>query len=150
MLNFVGAKKKLRYARSRRGASAVEFALVGAVFFIGLLGAIEVGRYFAVTQGLRNFIGDSLRFGIVNMTDGQRLCGANLVTAVDRGGVVGGLISQSPNTCVTRRRIVNPNNEFDVLFEVEVVTDVVFNFTISSFGFTQQRFSNTSVLGFRL
>lgn len=51
--------------RCRRGASALEFALVGAILFLTMLAAIEVGRYFMTLEGLRNLKADAMRHGII-------------------------------------------------------------------------------------
>lgn len=56
------ASSRLQRLRAdRRGVAALEFGLIGAVFFTLMLGGIEVGRYFATQQALHNLMGEALR-----------------------------------------------------------------------------------------
>lgn len=53
----------------RRGASAVEFALVAPVFFTVVLGIIEFGRAMMVCEVLTNAAGIGARTGAISGTD---------------------------------------------------------------------------------
>lgn len=144
MSSFVSASRAA--LASRRGASALEFALVGGLLFIMILAAIEVGRYYMTVQGLRNFIADSSRFGMVNMTPGQTLCRGQLVTAMGRGGVVGGLASTTPGVCVSRTEA--PVGGGGLAVTVTVTTDVTIRMALNVFGFGEQRFQDTATVRF--
>lgn len=82
----------------RRGASTLEFALVGAMFFITVLVALEVSRFFMTLQSMRNVVADAERWAMVNMSPGT-LCGEQLFSAMGRRGLLG----TNPNLCVTRQ-----------------------------------------------
>lgn len=133
--------------RSRRGTAAVEFALVGAIFFITMLAAIEVGRYFMTLQGLRNYASDAMRWGIVNMTPGQTLCRQDLLAAMGRGGTVGGLVSTTPGVCVTRSDAVTPGS---TTVTISVTTSVSYRFLINVFGIGTQTIRDDATLTFQL
>nr|WP_272872821.1 TadE/TadG family type IV pilus assembly protein [Neoroseomonas alkaliterrae] len=132
--------------RSRRGVAAVEFAVVGGLFMVMLLAAVEVGRYYMTVQGLRNFIADAGRHGMVTMQSGQTLCREQLVSAIGRGGVVGGLVSGSPGVCVSR--VEAPVGGGGTAVTVTVTTDVTLNLVMNVFGVGPQRFQDTTTVRF--
>jgi Flp pilus assembly protein TadG len=144
MSSFVSASRAA--LANRRGVSAVEFALVGGLLFIMILAAIELGRYYMTVQGLRNFIADSSRYGMVNMTAGQTLCRGQLLTAMGRGGAVGGLASTTPGVCVSRTEGAVGGGGTAVT--VTVTTDVTIQMAINVFGFGTQRFQDTATFRF--
>jgi Flp pilus assembly protein TadG len=132
--------------RSRRGVAAAEFAIVGGLFMVMLLAAVEVGRYYMTVQGLRNFIADAGRHGMVTMQSGQTLCREQLVAAIGRGGVVGGLVSGSPGVCVSR--VEAPVGGGGTAVTVTVTTDVTLNLVMNVFGVGPQRFQDTTTVRF--
>lgn len=133
--------------RARRGIVGVEFALVAGLLFVMLLAAIDLGRYYMTLQGLRNFMADATRYGMVNMTAGQRLCGAALLGAMGRGGAVGGMISAEPGVCVERSEQTASNI---TTITVAVSADVTFNFVILVFGVGTQHLRDSATTSFRL
>jgi|GEM_PF-3310032 len=132
--------------RSRRGVAAAEFAVVGGLFMVMLLATVEVGRYYMTVQGLRNFIADAGRHGMVIMQNGQTLCREQLVSAIGRGGVVGGLVSGNPGVCVSRAEASVGGGGTAVT--VTVTTDVTLNLLVNVFGVGPQRFQDTTSLRF--
>jgi Flp pilus assembly protein TadG len=50
-----------RWRADRRGVAALEFGIIGAVFFTLMLGVVEISRYFATQQALHNLMGEALR-----------------------------------------------------------------------------------------
>jgi len=54
-----------RNKRRRRGASAVEFAIVAPIFFLLLFGMIEFGRMLMVQQLLTNATREGARFAVL-------------------------------------------------------------------------------------
>nr|WP_248291078.1 TadE/TadG family type IV pilus assembly protein [Neoroseomonas marina] len=137
--------------RCRRGASALEFALVGAIFFIVLLASIDLGRYYMAMQGLRNFVADAERYGIVNMwwdTAGTRTATcAQIVQATNRGGAIGGLAGTSSGNCVTRTQTVSGGI---VTVTVAVNVDVQLRLLFNTFQFMPTRFQDSSTITFQL
>lgn len=131
---------------SRRGTTALEFALVGALFFVMLLAAIEVGRHVMSLQGMRNFIADAGRWGMVNMPAGQTLCRDALVGAMGRGGTVGGLASSSPGVCVSRTESTVGGG--GVRVTVTVTTDVSLPILVRLLGIGDQRLQDTTTVSF--
>lgn len=67
-----------RLARDRRGAAALEFALVALAFFYLLIGTLELGRYFVTQHSVRTVVAEAARSAWVNAPAGG--CGA-LTTA---------------------------------------------------------------------
>jgi Flp pilus assembly protein TadG len=49
----------------RRGATAVEFAVVGSIFIMLVLGVVELGRYFITLQSARSFTQEVARSALV-------------------------------------------------------------------------------------
>jgi Flp pilus assembly protein TadG len=119
----------------RRGASALEFALVGGMFFIAMLAMIDLGRYYMNIQSLRNFAADAERFGIVNMfwegTGERTATCADVLNAVNRGGPITGIATTSPGTCVTRRQ-TSAGGVYTVTVIVSI--NVNFRFVMNVFG----------------
>jgi|SRR6185295_2013812 len=73
-----GARRRRRIASSRRGAAAIEFALVSFFFLVPMLGMIEVGRMIMVQEILINAAREGARTAIApNKTD------ANVRTTID-------------------------------------------------------------------
>jgi Flp pilus assembly protein TadG len=63
----------MRFAISRRrlgrsGAAALEFALVGGAFFLMVLGAMDLGRYFMTLHSLHTVLGNAVRAALVDQT----------------------------------------------------------------------------------
>lgn len=66
MMNFCGMSRAVKHQTSRRGASAVEFAIVAPIFFMVVLGIIEFGRMAMVQQVLTNAAREGARVGILD------------------------------------------------------------------------------------
>ena len=144
-----GERSRRRTRRFRRGASAVEFALVGAMFCITILAGIEVGRYFMTLEGLRNYMADATRHGIVNLSNGQTACRDTLAAAMGRGGMATSLVTSDPGVCVSRAETVDPDSGITTL-TVTVTMDVTFNFVMTVFGIGTQRIRDDVTLSFQL
>lgn len=56
--------------RNRRGASAVEFAVIAPIFFMLILGMIEFGRAIMVQQVLTNASREGARFAVLDGSTG--------------------------------------------------------------------------------
>lgn len=134
--------------RGRKGIAAVEFAVVGGIFLIVLLAAIDLGRYWMTIQGIRNFIADAERYGIVNMTNmtgTQTATCDQVINATGRGGAVAAILRTSGPWCV-RRVATSSGAVFSVRVDVEI--DVTFNFVINVFGVASPRFRESTSLTF--
>lgn len=137
--------------RCRRGASAIEFALVSGIFFVVLLASIDLGRYYMAMQGLRNFVADAERYGVVNMwfdTAGTRTATcAQIVQATNRGGAVGGLAGTSAGNCVTRTQTISSGV---ITVTVAVNVNVQLRLLFNTFGFMPTTFQDSSSITFQL
>jgi Flp pilus assembly protein TadG len=129
-LHARGARSRRSARRCRRGATAVEFALVGALFFITMLAAIEVGRFFMTLQSMRNLAADAGRYGMVNMTSAGPICGTALLTAMNRAGFLG----TNPPICVTRS-VTGTGLGARVVVQV-TVTNAPYRVLVNVFGVT--------------
>lgn len=69
-------------ARSRRGAVAIEFGIIGTLFCMLLLGAIEVGRYYYTYQAVRTVVAEAARAAQVNTTLSGCQSGGNIASDV--------------------------------------------------------------------
>jgi Flp pilus assembly protein TadG len=61
-------KTSLSYRRLRRGVSTVEFALVAPIFFVVVLGVVEIGRACMVTELLSEAARRACRQGVIEGT----------------------------------------------------------------------------------
>ena len=66
MMNFCRISARVKRRTSRRGASAVEFAIVAPIFFMVVLGIIEFGRMAMVQQVITNAAREGARVGILD------------------------------------------------------------------------------------
>lgn len=62
----------VRLFRDRRGAGAVEFALVAPVFLAVLLGIVAYGYVLALGHGLQQLAGEAARASLSGITDAER------------------------------------------------------------------------------
>lgn len=66
MWSFVSINKRLRgVGGSTRGSVAVEFAMIGFVFFVLLLGAVDIGRYQFTVQSLHDITAEAARVALL-------------------------------------------------------------------------------------
>jgi hypothetical protein len=73
--------------RDRRGASALEFALVGGTLMVMILAATDLGRYYLTMHALRTAAADAARAAIVSPLEPD--CGSTAVQTRARQGILG-------------------------------------------------------------
>ena len=102
--------------RNRRGAAAVEFAVVAPVFFLLIFGMIEYGRLVMVQQVLTNAAREGARVGVLD----------NSTTAEVNSAVNSYLTSSKINSATIT---VNPNPPSSATYgnPVTVTVSVPFN-----------------------
>jgi Flp pilus assembly protein TadG len=99
-----------RTIRSRHGAAALEFALVGALLFCFLIGILEVGRYMITLEAVRTVTAEAVRVatlrGSANLNDGGVPCqslSGSLAGAVDTGPILApGSLTIGLSGCTTQ------------------------------------------------
>jgi Flp pilus assembly protein TadG len=85
-----------RQTGRRRGAAAVEFAIVAPIFFLVVLGIIEFGRMAMVEQVITNAAREGARVGVVD--DATRATVENKVRRyLASAGIDGATIGVSPD-----------------------------------------------------
>ena len=62
----------VRLAASRRGTSAVEFALLAPVFILMMLGMIAYGIYFGASHALQQIAADAARTAVAGLDEAER------------------------------------------------------------------------------
>ena len=84
------------YRRNRRGAAAVEFALVAPVFFLLVFGLIEYGRMVMVQQMLTNASREGARHAVL---DGATSTEVTTIVNdyLSSGSVTGATVTVTPN-----------------------------------------------------
>ena len=82
----------VRFIRDRRGASAVEFAIVTPVFLAMLFGIVTYGYVLALGHGLQQLAGEAARASVSGITDAERGTIARAFVADNLGayGVIDG------------------------------------------------------------
>lgn len=80
----------------RRGAAAVEFALVAPIFFVLVFGMIEYGRMVMVQQILTNASREGARIGVLDGTTTAQVTTA-VTTYLTGASVTGATVTVTPN-----------------------------------------------------
>lgn len=60
------------FRRDNKGAAAVEFAILGSVFVVMLIGILAFGLYFTVAHGVQQVAAEAARAAIGGLSDGER------------------------------------------------------------------------------
>lgn len=84
----------------RRGASAVEFAIVAPVFFLVVLGIIEFGRMVMAQQVITNAAREGARIAVLDSATTARVQ-ARVGDYLAAAGLSGATVSVSPNPPTT-------------------------------------------------
>ena len=82
--------------RNRRGAAAVEFAVVAPVFFLLVFGMIEFGRMVMVQQVITNGSREGARIAVLDGTDTGEVTTA-VDTYLSNAAVTGATVTVSPD-----------------------------------------------------
>jgi len=61
-----------RLARSRRAASAIEFAILSPVFLLLVFGIVVFGSYLAMVHGVQQLAAEAARSSIAGLNDAER------------------------------------------------------------------------------
>lgn len=85
-----------RRARSRRGAAAVEFAVVAPVFFLVVLGIIEFGRMVMAQQVITNAAREGARVAVLDSATAARVT-TRVTDYLAAAGVSGATVTVTPN-----------------------------------------------------
>ena len=79
--------------RSRRGATALEFALVGSLLFTFMIGIIEVGRYMLTQEAVRMVTAEAVRVATLR---GSAILNSGAPTCQNLSGSLGGAVKGGP------------------------------------------------------
>ena len=60
------------FIHSRRGAAAIEFAIIAPVFFLLLMGVIAYGVYFSAAHAVQQISADAARSALAGIDDEER------------------------------------------------------------------------------
>ncbi len=105
-----------KISRSRRGASAVEFAIVAPIFFMVVLGIIEFGRMAMVQQMITSAAREGARVGVLD--------GATLTTVSNKAN---GYLASAGMTTATIAVSPNPPSSAGFGESVTVTVSIPFN-----------------------
>jgi Flp pilus assembly protein TadG len=108
-----------RSGPGRAGAAAVEFAVVGSVFVILVLGIIEIGRALMVEHLLTNAAREGARLGVVEGKSTSDITTATYA-ALSGMGISGDVATVEVNDNVADASTANPTDEITVLVSVPV------------------------------
>jgi len=103
----------------RRGATAVEFALVAPVFFMFILGLIELGRGMMVQSLLENAARAGVRTGIVEGTSTSQIT-STVTNMLSSQGISGDTATIEVNDNVADASTAQAGDEITVLVSVPV------------------------------
>lgn len=94
-----------KFIAEKRGAAAVEFALVSTAFLMMLLGVIEVARYVADQQDLMSAVHTTGRYAIVHGS-----ASSSPATVASLKTMVGNSLFLVSSSSVTTNASFSPNN----------------------------------------
>jgi Flp pilus assembly protein TadG len=109
----------MRRAPKRRGATTVEFAMVCPVFFLFVLGIIEVGRGLMVTHLLTNAARVGCRTGILQNQSTQQITTA-VVNSLSQQGIRSEVTTVQVNDGVADASTAKSGDEITVIVSVPV------------------------------
>jgi Flp pilus assembly protein TadG len=69
----IASQFRARRIRDRSGSAAVEFALIGPLLMLMLMGVFTYGGYFLTAQTIQQFANDAARAAIAGLDDQERL-----------------------------------------------------------------------------
>ena len=114
----------------RRGVAAIEFALVGGIFFLTMLAVMELSRYYLTMHSARNVVAQAARAAMIYPTvGGVDTPACNTQTLLDAAGGLG-FVANTGQLCVTR---TTPSVG---MTQIEVTLTAPYNFLVPVFGFT--------------
>ena len=87
-----------RLYQDRRGVTAVEFGLVGFIFFTLLLGTVELGRYQFTVQSLREFSAAAARVAMINANQLAAQQGGNGASAMSDSAIKAAVLTPTNPT----------------------------------------------------
>jgi Flp pilus assembly protein TadG len=88
--------------RNRRGAAAVEFAIVAPIFFLMVFGLIEFGRAVMVQQVLTNAAREGARVGVLDSpTPTAGLVNTTVTNYLQNAGISGATVTINPTEPTT-------------------------------------------------
>jgi Flp pilus assembly protein TadG len=88
--------------RNRRGAAAVEFAIVAPVFFMMVFGMIELGRAIMVQQILTNAAREGVRVGVLDSpTPTASVVTTTVTNYLQKAGIAGATVTIDPSEPTT-------------------------------------------------
>jgi Flp pilus assembly protein TadG len=126
--------------RDRRGVTAVEFAVLGAIFITLLFGTVEVSRYVTTAQSLRGLTADAARAALisVNGTLSGTACGSATVsweTLLERTPMLtlSGLTRSVDTDCTARTVTVTASYGFTPVITFLPVTTITHAATLDFF-----------------
>ena len=110
--------------KDKKGAAAVEFALVAPVFFLTLLSLVAYGIYFSAAHAVQQLAADAARTAVAGINPSER---QNLVTEfVTKSTLEHSLLEKSRLTLRVQTDTANPN-QFTVALSYDASNLPVFN-----------------------
>ena len=109
MLYHIGGRERpmLKFLSCRRGASAVEFAMLLPVFLTMVFGIVVFGSYLAVVHGLQQLAAEAARSSIAGMSSSERASLATSYVSANVGTYP--LIAASNVSVNAATSVANPN-----------------------------------------
>jgi Flp pilus assembly protein TadG len=114
-----GSKPQVRSWAGRIGATSVEFALVGGIFFMIVMGIVEIGRAFMVKHLLTNAAREGCRQGVLSGRSTAQITGV-VNTTLTAQGISGDAASVQVNDGSADASTANSGDEITVKVSVPV------------------------------
>jgi Flp pilus assembly protein TadG len=114
-----------RWLRDRSGAAAIEFAIVGPLFFMVLLGVLIFAIYFGTVHSVQQIAAEAARATVQGLTESER----NEIAQNHVKNIIGQYPLLDPNY-VTVQAATSPNdaNLFNVSISYDASRSIVFAF----------------------
>ncbi|MCW5689412.1 MAG: pilus assembly protein [Pseudolabrys sp.] len=111
------------FVADRRGAAAVEFAIIIPVFIMLLIGIFAYGSYLSVVHGVQQLTAEAARASIAGVTDSERVSLAQSNIARN----IGGYPFLAQNDLIVQSAATDGNGTFSVTLRYDAADMFIFN-----------------------
>jgi Flp pilus assembly protein TadG len=117
----LGDSHRVLRAFRRRGAAAVEFAVIGSVFFVFVLGFIELGRGFMVQHLMTNAARQGCRVAVIEGKTNTDVTNA-VVSVLGGEGISGDTVSVQVKDAAANASTAQSGDEISVTVSIPTST----------------------------
>lgn len=131
-----------RFALGERGVTSLEFALVGSLFMLLLLGSMEMGRYMVTLAAVRNATAEAVRLATLR---GDQNMLAERAPCTNLAGALAGVAAKVPSLVAASLTVTMGGCATNAgATTVNVTVNYPFTFAVTLFGATNRPITETA------